>query len=1125
MHLILGNALSMLAAVRFGPAAGGIAGSIAGLRTWSLWPQQPFPFSALMSGLEGLSVGYLTRNGRRGPMTAALLFWMLGGVWLSLGCQIFIVGLPLRASLIWQARSVVNGLVAGLAVEVGMIVYEIARKRRDPQTHPSKLRLVSLITILPAAFMALPLLYITTQNVNEVRRQMMSEVEASSSRSVRLVEEEIGSMLAEHRRGVEMAVSLLRSPDHQTKDKELLRHLMASVRGRYPNFRAMFLVDAAGRTLACDPALESDGAGDHSRWEYYSDLRAASPPVYSGIFHAPGNQPTIAIALPVDDERADLKGFVVGWLDLSAFQPLISHYAHKGIELTIADGQGKLIIAGPLQPGQSGESLQGREDFSQVKDQASATVYYTRDGQPAFALDHRQLLTAITMPETGWKILEERSLGQVSASLEEIYFNNLTVLALALFMTLGLSNVGARRMARPINELQQSAAALAAGNWAGPGHSRTITAEFDSLFISFRQMAEKLRSSWDRQQELLNDASIARRELEATFDAMADAVAIIDADDRLLQANRAYCRLEGIPPERLVGRPYTEIVHPQGDWQECEACRARLEGRNALVTLRPEERPINKHLEIRVDQIRNDEGRRIGAVQVIRDLTDMRRAEAEAEKSDALLKNIVDAAYDAVYATDLKGNFLWANRRAIDLFARDSRPLEGELFLRAIHTDDLERVRRNFLAAVNGEAERYEARFLTSDGGVGHALITNSPIYDGDEVVAVLGIARDITDERLAAEQTRRDDKLRALGQLASGVAHNFNNSLTAVLGYTQMVLGKIDDPALCRHLKTVEMAAMDATRMVQRIQSFARQRKDESWGPSELNVIVRDAIDLTRSRWKDDARASGVNYDIIFRPQEGTVVMCDQSAMREVFVNLIINALDAMPAGGRLTISTSVENDIVVVNFADTGVGISEETRHRIFEPFFTTKGAKGNGLGLAVAYGIVERHGGEIQVESEPGKGATFTLKMSIALDSEIVASDMTEEQLARQAFVLVVDDEVPIRALLANVLRARGHKVLLADDGIAGLRALEGSCFDLVITDVSMPGLDGWTLVKEVRRRWPDTKVMVVTGYGDMVETIVPGGDISLADAFVPKPFDIADIDLRINELLLEAGLQRR
>lgn len=1127
MVLIFGSTMSILSAVRFGPAAGGIAGLIAGMRTWTLWPQQPFPFSAVLYCLEGVAVGYLTRKGKRGAMSAVLIYWITAGAWLGFLCQWLIIGLTARMSMIWQLRSILNGLLAGMAVEVGMIVYEIIRRRRAETDEPARLRLLSIITVLLAAFITLPLLYISVHNINDVRERMMSDLAASSSRSVRLVEDEARSLLDERKRAVEMAVSLFNSPNHKTDDVASLQRLLFSVRRRYPGFMGMCLVDSSGRTVVSDPPAYA--TIDHSGQKYYRDLLRTKRLIYSEVYASPDGLPTVAIAAPIADERGDFNRFVLGWFDIDVFQELVSRHKQESETLTISDKQGGLISDSSLQTGERREitTLAGREDFDLANQQTGATLYYTPkgDGSRLFALKDKRLLSSTLMPMIGWKIWSARSLVRVSEELQGIYFNNLIVLMAMLFLTLGLGNLMARLLTGPINELQQSAASLAEGKWTElRQQGRLLTADFDSLLGSFRRMSESLKTSRERQQELLVEASVARSTLEATFDAMTDIVAIISRDDRLIRANRAYYQLVGISPDEAVGQPYTDIVHPASDWQKCEACLARREGRQALVLLKPAD-SSGRYLEIRVDPIYGADGERIATVQVIRDLTEIRRAEAEAEKAGALIKDLVDEAYDAVYATDLEGRFLWANRRAMDLFAEDGQSLEGELFLRAMHTDDLERVRKHFLDACGGEAQRYESRYLIPGGGVGHLLMTNSPIYEGEAVVAVLGIARDVTQERVATEQAMRNDKLRALGQLASGVAHNFNNSLTAVLGYTQMVMSKIDDPALKRHLKTVEMAALDATKMVQRIQTFARQRKDENWGPVELNTIVRDALDLTRSRWRDDARAEGIEYDIIFRPQEGTVVMCDQSSMREVFVNLTINALDAMPGGGRLTITTAVENDTVLVKFADTGSGISEEVKQRIFEPFFTTKGAKGNGLGLAVSYGIVERHGGEIHVESEPGKGSTFTLRMPIALDSQVLISELSENQVARQAFVLVVDDEVPIRALLANVLRARGHKVLMAEDGIAGLRALEGSCFDLVITDISMPGLDGWTLVKEVRRRWPTTKVMVVTGYGEFVEVIVPGGDPSLADVFVAKPFDIADIDAKINDLLKGTGLGRR
>ncbi len=500
------------------------------------------------------------------------------------------------------------------------------------------------------------------------------------------------------------------------------------------------------------------------------------------------------------------------------------------------------------------------------------------------------------------------------------------------------------------------------------------------------------------------------------------------------------------------------------------------------------------------------------------DLTEKRLAEAEAEKVSALLRNLADSAYDAVYATDHDGRFLWANKRAADLFGFDSQRLEGEFFLQSIHEDDLERVRASFERAARGDADRYEARYITGDGGLRHVLVTNSPVYAGRKVVAVLGNVRDLTEERLEVEQVMRNDKLRALGQLASGVAHNFNNSLTAVLGYTQLVLSRVTDTKITHHLKTVETAALDAAKMVQRIQNFARQQQDEPSGPSDLNQIIRDALDLTRSRWRDDARATSIVYDIVFNPADELVAMCDQSAMREVFVNIIINAMDAMMVGGRLTITTIAEGDKAIIKFTDTGCGMTEQIRQRIFEPFYTTKGAKGYGMGLAVTYGIVGRHGGSVQVASQANHGSTFTIKLPLARTQQCEQDEMLPDISPREASILVVDDEASICALLSDILRARGHKVLVAEDGLAGLRAIESSRFDMVITDLSMPGVDGWTVASEARRRWPGTKLVIVTGYGGFAELEVPGGDTSSIDALISKPFNIAQIDATISKLLL-------
>ncbi len=598
------------------------------------------------------------------------------------------------------------------------------------------------------------------------------------------------------------------------------------------------------------------------------------------------------------------------------------------------------------------------------------------------------------------------------------------------------------------------------------------------------------------------------------FNTISGPVLIVDREGRLKSANTAFYQTTGLDPHSTAAFDLTKITHPDGQYQSCEVC---------AECLRPvAEAPTNSgnnstgdQLHIWMHDIFSAQGESLGTVQIIRELTVISDC---AEGELALLKRYVDSSYDAIYAATLGGNLLWANTRAVDLLGLETEALQGESCLKPIHPEDSDRFRAAFERAASGDAQKSEARFRARDGELRRVLVTNSPIYSEGSVVAVLGIMRDVTEERREAEDAMRSDKLRALGQLAWGIAHNFNNSLTAVLGYTQLVLNKTTDPAIHRNLKTVEKAALDAAMMVQRIQNFARQGKNEVAVPADVNQTIRDALDFTRSRWRDDARAAGISYDVIFRPEVGANALFDQSAMREVFVNIIINAIEAMPSGGRLTITTAIEDDYLLANFVDTGLGMTGETRQRIFEPFYTTKGAKGQGMGLAVTYGIVERHGGDINVTSEPGHGSTFTIRLKQAPDPEPVPSDDGGHPDVRSSFVLVVDDEAPIRTLLADLFRARGHKVMTAEDGLAGVRAVKTTKFDLVITDLSMPGADGWAVIEETRRRWPDTKIVIVTGYGGFAELAVPGIDTSVVDALISKPFNIAEIDLTINRLLV-------
>jgi signal transduction histidine kinase/CheY-like chemotaxis protein len=393
--------------------------------------------------------------------------------------------------------------------------------------------------------------------------------------------------------------------------------------------------------------------------------------------------------------------------------------------------------------------------------------------------------------------------------------------------------------------------------------------------------------------------------------------------------------------------------------------------------------------------------------------------------------------------------------------------------------------------------------------------------------VGLQGIARDITERKRAeagwqarAEQEAETEKMRSLGQLSAGVAHNFNNALTAILGRTQLLLRQAADERQRRSLQIIETAALDAAEIVRRVQTFARRSPAAGFDAVALSKLLADTVQLTRTRWEDDARAAGVDYDVRFTNEAGPgdTVVASASELREVFVNLIFNAVEAMPAGGRITLAEREQAGWLVVEVSDTGAGVPPELRERVFEPFFTTKGPQGSGLGLAVSYGIVTRHGGTIEAAAAPGGGTTFTVRLPRRPTPDAGPADDRAAPVPRSR-VLVVDDEPEVREVLADLLRELGHEVVACGGGAAALELLARSGFDLLITDLAMPDMDGLTLAARARAAAPSTRVILATGYGQRApaDALRAG----LVDATLGKPFQLADVESALRRLLARSA----
>ena len=357
-----------------------------------------------------------------------------------------------------------------------------------------------------------------------------------------------------------------------------------------------------------------------------------------------------------------------------------------------------------------------------------------------------------------------------------------------------------------------------------------------------------------------------------------------------------------------------------------------------------------------------------------------------------------------------------------------------------------------------------------------------------------------IAEQERIREQFSQLEKLSALGELASGVAHDFNNTLAGILGRAQLLQRTNDLEKIKRGLDIIIKTADDGAKTVKRIQDFARQRRDHNFELVSIDQILMDASEITRPRWKNCAEASNIHITLDLQIGSNAMVMGDDSELREVLVNMVFNAIDAMPEGGTLTLSTRTEADSVVIKVVDTGVGMYPEVRSRIFDPFFTTKGKAGLGLGLAVSFGIIRRHGGTIEVESQYGSGTEFCVTLPVAKIAEKSAQQESEcvEPLVPEiplpiaepsaellpTKLLVVDDEDFVRDLLRDILEGENCQVCVAASGSEALSLFKEMEFHGVFTDVGMPGMSGWELAREIRQTNKQIPIAVITGWGEAV-----------------------------------------
>lgn len=383
-----------------------------------------------------------------------------------------------------------------------------------------------------------------------------------------------------------------------------------------------------------------------------------------------------------------------------------------------------------------------------------------------------------------------------------------------------------------------------------------------------------------------------------------------------------------------------------------------------------------------------------------------------------------------------------------------------------------------------------------------------------------------LEDLQRAQSRLIEQERLRALGQMASGIAHDFNNALAPILGFTELLLyapGTLNDREnIQSYLEMINTAARDAASVVHRLREFYREREEiEEFHPVKLPALVEQAVSLTQPKWQRLALADGRRIQVKTQLDAVPSVLGDPAQLRELLTNLVFNAVDAMPDGGMITLRTYRQHDRAVLEVRDTGTGMTEEVRRRCLEPFFTTKGKEGTGLGLPMVYGIVQRHGGTIAIETQPGQGTAFVVSLPTepAGQTTAPAREPGRVSAGQPLRVLVVDDEPAVQQVTATFLTADGHRVETAGSGTEALAKFQPETFDLVITDQAMPGMSGDQFAAAIRERAPAQRILMLTGFAALMQARgeLPAG----VDRLLGKPVTLAGLREAVADL---TALQR-
>lgn len=601
---------------------------------------------------------------------------------------------------------------------------------------------------------------------------------------------------------------------------------------------------------------------------------------------------------------------------------------------------------------------------------------------------------------------------------------------------------------------------------------------------------------------------ISEARYRSLFNSMRSGVAVYAAVDEgedfiFTDFNDGGEKIERMTKEEVIGRKVSEVfpgVKKMGLFEVFQ---------RVWRTGKPEHLSASYYQDDRVQHWVQNEVYKLPTGEIVAiydDVTERKHSEEALRESERKYRDLVENINQVIYSTDEKGMITYMSPAIEGIGGYQPSEIVGRNYLEFIHPEDKPAIAAGFERVKKGEVYPSEYRITPKDGPEVWIRMYSRPVFEEGRFAGIRGVMTDITERKRLLQQLIQSEKSAAVGTLAYGIAHEFNNILAGIMVNAEYGLSTADIQQIRECFNVIVESSQRGASITNSLLAVAGEKRRKK----EL-VDVIQPLENVLSFCRRELEKADIRVTENLKPVPE--IFCDPGEFSEIFLNMINNARDAMmPKGGTLTVKVASHKDNIRIVFRDTGVGIPDEIKDKIFDPFVTTKGAlgqsnqPGTGLGLHLTYGIVDNYGGKIEVESEVGKGTTFTILIPVSKNLPSGRSLETEisppHEVRKELNILVIDDEKAICNVLSKFLKSKGHKVTAAMEAKEGLRQFKKSRFDLILSDITMPGMDGIELIREMKHSGRDSRIIAITGHvrKDKLEQAKDAG----ADEVLVKPF---------------------